>query len=332
MKHKVFYSWQSDHKAAISSSLIRDALVDAISGLGSGYELDEAMRGASGTPDIAATIFAKISACSVFVPDLTVVAEYAPGRFTSNPNVLVEHGYAISEIGPERIVPVVNLHFGGPEKLPFDVRGKWVGVQYDLGCEAETEARLRVRRKLAEDLMSQIQAVVDGAIFGGLSLEARRAIEALVTQAENGGDERGLEYAEFCAVAGVGSKREALHVVDELLGCDLVWTFPGVGSPFHHVRQRPELFWKFDRLFMGWNPEHDAKLLASRLIADSEGRGQLRVPTVAEELGWLPRRINPALTYLRDKDLARVGREHAFPWVAFSLLETTKTAAFARSC
>lgn len=328
MKHKVFYSWQSDHEAEISSALIRGALVDAIAELGDSFELDEATRGVSGTPDIAATIFAKIDSCSVFVPDLTIVAEYAPGRFTSNPNVLVEHGYALSEIGFERIVPVANLRYGGPEKLPFDVRGKWVGVKYTLDCGADAEARSGVRRQLAKELRSQIQAVVDGAISCGLSQEAIRVVEALITSAETGGDERGMDYADFCTVVGAAG-RAALQVADELEGVGLISKSVGIGAPFHHVRPRPKLFWRFDRVFMKWDPERDARLLAARLVAGEGARSQLSIPAVAEELGWEPRRINPAVTYLRDHELVIASNSHADPYVAFSLLENSATRRFA---
>lgn len=78
--------------------------MDAIKKLNSAHVLDEAIRldhdaaGIPGTPDIANTIFGKIYESVVFVADLTLCSESSPGKLSANPNVLIELGFAFSQI------------------------------------------------------------------------------------------------------------------------------------------------------------------------------------------------------------------------------------------
>ena len=46
-----------------------------------------------GSPDIVATILAKIEAAAVFVADVTPIAVSPGGKHVANPNVLIELGY-----------------------------------------------------------------------------------------------------------------------------------------------------------------------------------------------------------------------------------------------
>lgn len=56
------------------------------------------------------------------------------------------------------------------------------------------------------------------------------------------------------------------------------------------------LFAALDRYSMAWNPDEDARLLANHLL-NAEGGG-LVVQVLADQLGWAPRRMNPATTRL----------------------------------
>lgn len=124
----IFYSWQSDLPEKTNLKAIRSALRAASSLVEEGSDvrvvLDEATRGESGSPNIPATIVQKISACDVFVCDLTTINNEAGNSYrkTPNPNVLFELGYAVSTLGWGRIVMLFNKHFGSfPDDLPFDI-------------------------------------------------------------------------------------------------------------------------------------------------------------------------------------------------------------------
>ncbi len=130
----VFYSWQSELPSKANSQLIRSALNDAANkineddGLGTLTKMDEATRNIPGSPNIADSIFHKIKNSDVFVCDLSKVAHQdslsGEPRSYCNPNVAIELGYAIGELGWNRIILVFNEAFGKlPDDLPFDAKG-----------------------------------------------------------------------------------------------------------------------------------------------------------------------------------------------------------------
>lgn len=86
--HTVFYSWQSDLPNACNRGFIQDCLEDAIKQIQIDEELeldpslDRDIKGASGSPDIAATLFTKIRAADVFVGDVSIIN---PTRFRKVP-------------------------------------------------------------------------------------------------------------------------------------------------------------------------------------------------------------------------------------------------------
>ena len=63
-----------------------------------------------------------------------------------NPNVAIELGYALCKHSDEKILMVLNRHYGGREYLPFDLRQKAGPIEFNLPPDApkktrETEAR-----------------------------------------------------------------------------------------------------------------------------------------------------------------------------------------------
>ena len=80
--------------------------------------LDHDTKGVSGVPAIGDTILAKIDRCGIFLADVSIIgkAKVASGatKYSPNPNVLLELGYAAARIGWGRIVLVMNSHYGAP--------------------------------------------------------------------------------------------------------------------------------------------------------------------------------------------------------------------------
>jgi hypothetical protein len=110
-----------------------------------------------GSPDIGATIFAKIETARAFVADVTLVGTTTGGKPTPNPNVLIELGYALRALGWERIIMVQNTAFvGGPDLLPFDLRQKRVTCYSSAPDAAE---RATERRKLQVVLVDALTAI-----------------------------------------------------------------------------------------------------------------------------------------------------------------------------
>lgn len=138
---RIFYSWQSDVKPM--KNLIQYALEKVkLNDINILPIIDRDTADIPGSPDIGDTIFHKIDNSDVFVADLTIVnnkfarimndrilngyglALTDNFRRVSNPNVLIELGYALKALGPERIIMIANTDEGNVENLPFDINHK----------------------------------------------------------------------------------------------------------------------------------------------------------------------------------------------------------------
>jgi hypothetical protein len=136
MKRIIFYSWQSDLPNSSNRGFIQESLESAALAIKADDAIavepvvDRDTQGVPGAPDIASTIFAKISGADVFVADVSII-DRNQNRATPNPNVLIELGYAFKALGAERIVLVFNRAFGKIEELPFDLRMRRV-LAYEM--------------------------------------------------------------------------------------------------------------------------------------------------------------------------------------------------------
>ena len=164
MKKRIFYSWQSDLPNNTNRAFINNCLENAITKINSDDTfslipfLDRDTSGLTGSPDIAASIFDKIDASSVFICDISIVngisEEY---RSTPNPNVLIELGYAISKLGWHKIIMIMNECFGSVDLLPFDLRGRRV-LNYNISSGENDKAS--ERKKISSVLASAIKEIL----------------------------------------------------------------------------------------------------------------------------------------------------------------------------
>lgn len=124
---RVFYSWQSDLPKKTNLNAIRNALKSAGSNIEFAHSelkfiADEATRDTSGSPNIALKILEKIENADVFVADITTITLPGAERACPNPNVVYELGYAIGQLGWDRVILLFNQVYGKfPDDLPFDV-------------------------------------------------------------------------------------------------------------------------------------------------------------------------------------------------------------------
>lgn len=158
----VFYSWQSDLPNRTNRGFIQDALEDVAEDLRSDDAvavepvIDRDTADVPGSPAIADTIMQKIARADVFVPDVSIVMSGGTDRWSPNPNVVMELGYAVAELGWDRIVMVMNGAFGDIAQLPFDLRGRRV-LQYSLPDNPgspKADIRRDLERRLREAILS----------------------------------------------------------------------------------------------------------------------------------------------------------------------------------
>lgn len=119
---------------------------------------------------------------------------------------------------------------------------------------------------------------------------------------------------------------------DELEGQGFVRKYVFVGSGtlgFSFLAPKGELFARFDQYVKSWDPSVDAVTLASKLLESDDGA--ISVQDVARELGWEPRRMNPAIHYLITRRLVdRSAELGSHPWVTVWLRKSATTRRFVR--
>lgn len=169
----VFFSWQSDRPAKEGKNFIERALDVATKNISKDVQIEEDPReplkldkdtlDVPGSPPIFDTIRQKIDRAAVFVADLTFVSDRPKGGPSPNPNILIEYGYALKSLGPNRIVGVMNTAFGEPsrESLPFDLAYYRFPIRYGLEERASNDERKIVRETLVADLERAIRNVLD---------------------------------------------------------------------------------------------------------------------------------------------------------------------------
>jgi len=169
----VFYSWQSILPDEANRNVIRCALRDASSRIENDLSdqkicivLDEATRGESGSPNIPATILDKITEADVFICDITTVNQESTAieRKMPNPNVVFELGYAVSQIGWNRVILLFNKHFGTfPDEMPFDFDRHRASPYTYVAPEGKktTKQLASLREPLVNLLQTAIYAIIE---------------------------------------------------------------------------------------------------------------------------------------------------------------------------
>lgn len=157
MNYTVFYSWQSDLDNRFNRSFIQDALEKAARTISNDQSfaleavIDRDTYGMPGSPSIVESITGKIAKSDVFVCDISIINSTSNDRQSPNPNVLYELGYASAILGWDRIILVQNTAFGGPEKLPFDLRGRRILPYFvDATLDNKAEEKQKLKQKLIE--------------------------------------------------------------------------------------------------------------------------------------------------------------------------------------
>lgn len=278
----VFYSWQSDLPNRINRNFIGDALEKATKQIKRDDEylvepvIDRDTLGKAGAPNIAETILNKIEQAQVFVCDISIINSQFESKIrqTPNPNVLFELGYAYKILGEERIILVMNTTFGGPEKLPFDLKMNRV-ITYNLLDSNEESLREKIKRFLSvtsEQTREDKQKTKKGLV--GI---LKKAIEAIIA-------EHGIRSIEGYLVAD----QKLFNRIRELLPRDGVIRFMrsfDYGAAFQ--RDIHKDIWNFvsefeypdpDNEFHDQNLEELLKILIPKITEFNGALGQFTFP------------------------------------------------------
>jgi len=98
-----------------------------------------------------------------------------------------------------------------------------------------------------------------------------------------------------------------------------------------HVLVQDELYATFDKYWMPWDPAEDALTIAADMLNTDGFPGSLQ--EIAQRYGWEPRRINPAVAYLVNRDAVMGSKTMGTaPWlVAWIQPKDGATRRFVRS-
>jgi hypothetical protein len=146
-KIKVFFAWQSS--CCPENKTIKDVLVfPAKDGIDmeivSSYDV-------AGSKDIASEIFKMIDDADLFIADLTIIGGI-DGQKVSNPNVLVEWGYARGRLGLEKMISIFNEKCGSKvEDLIFDIKTKRTII---------FDSSNKWKRTLKSDILKEIKQLI----------------------------------------------------------------------------------------------------------------------------------------------------------------------------
>ena len=166
----VFYAWQSDTNQRMNRHLIRTALevtarsISADRAMNVRVCIDADTEGVLGHVPITETILKKIAGCDAFVPDLTLVAKTEADKLLPNANVMLEYGYALHARTHSIMIPVMNIAYGAPEELPFDMAHQRFPTLYDLPATADNADRRAARKLLALRFESILRMMIAAAV------------------------------------------------------------------------------------------------------------------------------------------------------------------------
>lgn len=163
----IFYSWQNDSPRKTNHDFIKECLKDAAKRISEesqkDVEVQDGVRGESGTPPLADTILKRIAAAQVYVADLSLAYEATGSkgiRRSPNPNVTFEFGYAVAELSHARVIGVLNEYYGHPDNFPFDLQHLRWPIIYNLAPDCSNSEREKCKKRLTAELEKAVKTVL----------------------------------------------------------------------------------------------------------------------------------------------------------------------------
>lgn len=168
---KIFFSWQSDLSNNKTTRFIDECLIaveDIMKDIVS-IKPDRATEGLTGSPDITESIFSKIDDAGLFIADLSIVNKFVVEseeeaeenrKFTPNPNVLLETGYAARSLGWDRVICLFNQEYGNPSDFPFDIDHRRM-TPYQFTQSTRENEKKRIAKIIADTVF---QLMIGGGV------------------------------------------------------------------------------------------------------------------------------------------------------------------------
>jgi hypothetical protein len=179
MVYKIFFAFQMDTDDKFNKGFIQSAIEIAIEKFkkeGVTIKLDFGFRGTPGTPLLIEEMLKKSYESDMVIVDLTFtssknwfnakkwsafgrefrILDIPNEKKSSNPNVLLETGYAWAQKGYHRTLAVMNEAFGKPDELSVDLKGFRYGITFNLD-KVNYSDRKTEREKLASALYKAIR-------------------------------------------------------------------------------------------------------------------------------------------------------------------------------
>lgn len=166
---KIFFSWQSDLSNNKTTRFIDECLTEVESILQNIVSIkpDRATEGLTGSPDITESIFSKIDDADLFIADLSIVNKFIVQdedenteenrKFTPNPNVLLETGYAARALSWDRVICLFNQQYGNPNDFPFDIDHRRM-TPYQFKQSTREDEKKRIVKIIADTVLQLIVA------------------------------------------------------------------------------------------------------------------------------------------------------------------------------
>ena len=162
---------------------------------------------------------------------------------------------------------------------------------------------------------------------------AAEAIARLLVEGSENGDSMDPELEPDALRERTSlSDEEIVDAVDELAARNLVDRHLHLNQDkigFGSIFPEGALFTELDKHFMDWDPEADALRVAADLYHEvTDGR----LSQLGEFYGWSPRRLNPAVHYLLERDLVHADQSVGpHPWCCHYISRTPKTRRFVQA-
>ncbi len=166
----------------------------------------------------------------------------------------------------------------------------------------------------------------------GLSPLAARLAELFAKLSTSGRSSSGssLEVVELQRLTGAADEH-LIDAISELEDARLLKPRHVIGArPFGYltVEATELLFWLIDPVVMGWEVTKDAVRVAAEVVNSPNESAQMF--ELAPRLGWSPRRLNPALSFLIAKNLVMHSRNLDAEYVTSQINMTPATRRYLR--
>lgn len=199
-KFTVFFSWQMDSPKEENylylNSVLNNAAKSISERLNLQVEISTDSRDEDGTDTIDVTVIKKISACDLFVADISAIkgieirddnGEVVKKKLIPNPNVMYELGYAVSTLGWNRVILVWNDKSGNKDFAPFDIRNH-ISLSYYRDKDDSSKKRSLTIEELLEDKITHY----DELVIQGMQSEDRKHDVRMFYETESIVGERAL--------------------------------------------------------------------------------------------------------------------------------------------